>query len=378
MKYLKNTIKWVLIILVAVNIILFFTGKFYYWKAVIYNYADIDDLSIFPSRTIKTSSPDDWAISPDYNKTTITSPLLNELENFHSVAFLVLKNDSICYERYWDSYNDSALSNSFSMAKSIIGILTGIAIDEGKIKNIDEPVGDFIPAFKEGKNAQLTVRHLLTMSSGLDWDESYSSLTSKTTEAYYGSRLNKQMSQLKVINEPGKNFEYQSCNTQLLAMILKKATGKRIADYASEKLWMPMNAMHDAVWSLDHKNGNEKAYCCFYSTARDFARLGKLYLDSGRWNGKQIVSEKYVLESVTPAPLLDQGSPNKVYGYQWWMDEQEGLKVFYARGLSGQYVIVIPAKKIIIVRLGKERDKLPDGTLIDAPLYVKEVLKMYP
>jgi CubicO group peptidase (beta-lactamase class C family) len=263
------------------------------------------------------------------------------------------------------------------MAKSVIGILVGIAVDEGKIKSLDDPVGNYIQKYREGKNAQLTVRHLLTMSSGLDWDESYSSLTSRTTEEYYGTRLNKQMSKLRVVNEPGKKFDYMSCNTQLLAMVLKKATGKNMSEYASEKLWMPLNAMHDAQWSLDHKEGNEKAYCCFYSNARDFARFGKLYLDSGRWNGKQLVSEKYVLESITPAPLMDNGKPNTTYGYHWWLGKEHGEKIFYARGLSGQYIIVIPAKKIIIVRLGKKRDKTPDGILNDVPVFVEEVLKMY-
>jgi CubicO group peptidase (beta-lactamase class C family) len=377
MTFLKKFIKWFLILFLLVNVILFFTGKLYYWKAIVYNYADIDDLNIFPSRTVKTTSHKDWPLASYYNKKNISDKLLKELEDFQSVAFLVIKNDSIAYERYWDGYSDSSLSNSFSMAKSVIGILTGIALDEGKIKSLDQHVGDFIPKYKEGENAKLTIRHLLTMSSGLNWDESYSSLTSKTTEEYYGTRLNKQMSKLKVVNEPGKNFDYMSCNTQILAMVLKKATGKTISEYASEKLWTPLNAMHDAQWSLDHKNGNEKAYCCFYTDARDFGRFGKLYLDSGRWGGMQIVSEKYVLESITAAPLLDEGMPNKTYGYHWWIGEEGGQKIFYMRGLSGQYVIVIPDKKIIIVRLGNKRDKTPDGVLKDVPVFVEEVLKMY-
>ena len=185
------------------------------------------------------------------------------------------------------------------------------------------------------------------------------------------------MSRLKVVNPPGENFDYMSCNTQLLGFILKKATGKTISDYASEKLWTPIHAEHNAQWSLAHNNGSEKAYCCMYSNARDFARIGKLYLDSGRWNGKQIVSENYVLNSISPAPVLDNGQPNKIYGYQWWLDEKENHKIFYARGILGQYIIVIPYEKIIIVRLGKQRDKTPDGVLMDFPIYFEEVLKMY-
>ncbi len=384
MKLLKKAGKWFLIFLVLLNMVLLVSGKFYYWKAIIYNYVNIDDLDLFPSRVVKASVAEDWKLSADYNKKNISDSLLKELENFHSVAFLVVKNDSISYERYWDGYSDSSLSNSFSMTKSIVSILIGIALDEGKIKSMDEPAGNYIAKYKKEGNANLTIRHLLTMSSGLNWDENYSSLTSQTTEAYYGKRLNKQMLKLKVVNEPGKVFDYMSCNTQLLGMILKKATGKSMAEYASEKLWIPIHANHDAQWSLAHNNGTEKAYCCFYSNARDFARIGKLYLDSGRWNpngsgqvAKQIVSEKYVLESIAPVPISDKGAPNKTYGYHWWLDDIEGQKIFYARGILGQYIIVIPDKKIIIVRLGKERDKTPDGKLWDVPVYVNEVLKMY-
>lgn len=377
MSILKKTGKWFFIFLVIVNVVLLLCGKFYYWKAIIYNYANIDDLHLFPTRSVKATSPQDWNLASDYNRKNISDRLLHKLENFQTVAFLIVKNDSIAYERYWDGYSDSSLSNSFSIAKSIIGILVGIAIDEGKIKSINQPVGDFVAKFAKGENAQLTIRHLLMMSSGLDWDENYSSLTSQTTEAYYGKKLYKQISDLNVVNPPGKVFDYMSCNTQLLGFVLKKATGKTIAEYASEKLWTPMNAMHSGEWSLDRKDGREKAYCCFYSNARDFARIGKLYLNSGRWNGKQIVSEKYVLESLTQAPILDNGQLNKNYGYQWWLKEQEGHDIFYARGILGQYIIVIPDKKIIIVRLGKKRDKSPEGVLQDVPVYIEEVLKMY-
>jgi CubicO group peptidase (beta-lactamase class C family) len=262
------------------------------------------------------------------------------------------------------------------MAKSIVGILTGMALDEGKIKSIHQPVGDFLPEFKIPPNDQLTVYHLLTMSAALNWDENYSSLTSETTEAYYGKYLRKQMLRLKTTGTPGVEFNYQSSCTQLLGMVIEQATGKTLSDYASEKLWKPLGAEQEARWSLDHKNGIEKAYCCIYSNARDFARIGKLMLDSGRWKGKQLISEDFVLQSVRPAPLSDKGQPNKVYGFQWWIGNYSGRNVFYARGILGQYIIVLPEEKIIIVRLGHLRDKDEKGNLRDVPVYIHEVLKM--
>ena len=289
----------------------------------------------------------------------------------------MIKNDSIYHEQYWDHYDQNSLSNSFSMAKSIVSILVGIAVDEGKIKSIDDPVGNYLPHFKDGNNAKLTIRHLLTMSSGLNWDENYSSLFSVTTKAYYGSNLKKLMSGLNVVNEPGKKFDYMSGNTQLLAFIVEKATGKNLSDYASEKIWKPVGAEHSAQWSLDHVNGEEKAYCCFYSNARDFARYGKLYLDSGQWNGQQLVSKNYVKESTTPAPVDFSGNEQNCYGFQWWLTQEKGHKIFYARGLRGQYIVVIPDKQIIFVRLGVERPQPgQDHKLSDLQVYIDGVLQM--
>ncbi len=365
------------ILLVSVNIAIIITGNSYMYKALIYTYADIDDLDIFETRVVDNGAPQPWLVSKDYNKQALPSALLSELEKNKSVAFLMIKNDSIYHEQYWDHYDQNSLSNSFSMAKSIVSILVGIAVDEGKIKSIDDPVGNYLPHFKDGNNAKLTIRHLLTMSSGLNWDENYSSLFSVTTKAYYGSNLKKLMSGLNVVNEPGKKFDYMSGNTQLLAFIVEKATGKNLSDYASEKIWKPVGAEHSAQWSLDHVNGEEKAYCCFYSNARDFARYGKLYLDSGQWNGQQLVSKNYVKESTTPAPVDFSGNEQNCYGFQWWLTQEKGHKIFYARGLRGQYIVVIPDKQIIFVRLGVERPQPgQDHKLSDLQVYIDGVLQM--
>jgi CubicO group peptidase (beta-lactamase class C family) len=319
-----------------------------------------------------------WNTGHDYNKKKIPEVLLKALKEYESVAFLVIKDDSIRYERYWDNYGKQSFSNSFSMAKSIIGILIGIAIDEGKIKNLDEPVCSFLPEFCTNSNRILTIRHLITMSSGLNWDEGYTSLTSPVTRSYYDTDLKAQMLDLKVITPPGKNFEYMSCNTQLLGFIIEKATGQTVSEYASDKLWKPIQAERKALWSLDGRNGSEKAFCCFYSNARDFARIGKLFLQEGKWNNRQIVSENWVRESITPAPLMDGGFPNKIYGLHWWLTESKGSKVFYARGILGQYIFAIPGENIIIVRLGHKRgEKDVDGELPDMRLYLDQVLETW-
>lgn len=172
---LKKSLKGFVWFLVLINCLIFLSGKTYLYRAIWYNYAGIDDYRIFDNSKVTALNPADWTTGFDFNKAVLTDSLKAIHQRLESVAFLIIKDDSIRYEQYWDGYSDSSLSNSFSMAKSITSILIGIAIDEGKIKSVDQPVGDFIPEYNSEVNKVLTIRHLLTMSSGLNWDESYGS-----------------------------------------------------------------------------------------------------------------------------------------------------------------------------------------------------------
>ncbi len=331
------------------------TGTNYVYRAIWYNVPDIDDYSIFNNRVIPAANPHPWPISARYNRMKPGPALEKELDHIGTVALLVVHADSLYYESYHDGYADSSISGSFSVAKSIIGTLTGIALREGKIKSLDEPVGDFIPEFRTGEKAKLQIRHLLSMSSGTSWDESYSSPFSNTTEAYYGTDLKTLMRKLRIAKEPGSEWRYKSGDTQLMAWVLEKATGESISAYAAEKLWKPLGAVSPALWSLDRKDGMEKAYCCFNATARDFARLGGLFLHHGKWMGQTLLDSTYVARSTQPCMIPDEtGKPCNYYGYFWWLlPEHPG--VFYARGILGQYIICIPATHTIMVRLGKHR-----------------------
>lgn len=367
-----------LVIFLSLNLAIWITGNSYLYKTLLYAYPNIDDLGIFETRIISNNVPQEWPVSPDYNKKNLPEKTADELIKNESVAFLVIRNDSICYEQYWDHYEPSSLSNSFSVAKSIVGILTGIASDEGLLR-LDDPVNMYIPEYRDGDNVKLTIRHLLSMSSGLDWDESYNSLFSRTTEAYYGTQLKKLAASLKVVKEPGKTWDYQSCNTLLLGMVLENATGKKLSDYAAEKLWTPIGSAHSAYWSLDHADGMEKAYCCFYADARDFARIGQLMLDSGNWHGNQLVSSALVKELLTPGRLTnDSGVTVDYYGLHWWLYNKGDHPLFYARGILGQYIIVIPDQRLVIVRLGKKRgEKLSSNHYSDMMTYVEGVLRVF-
>lgn len=351
------------------------SGYTYIYKTLIYTYPDISDLKLFDTRVVTDSSGIPWTLSSSYNKSKLNEKTKSTLIANETVAYLVIKNDSIIREEYWDHSSANTLSNSFSVAKSIVSLLTGIANDEGYF-SLDDSVGKYLPEFAEGRNGTLKIRHLLQMSSGLNWDESYSSLFSKTTEAYYGTDLTNQVLKLKVIKDPGTVFEYMSCNTVLLSLIITKTTGKTISNFASEKLWKPIQATQPAYWSLDHNNGVEKSYCCFYSSARDFAKVGKLVLDSGIWNGKQIISKTFLKEMLTPIMIKDQfGAPTDYYGLQWWMMEYEGHQVYYARGILGQYIAVIPSEKIIMVRIGHKRGQKAGNHYDDLFAYLDGALE---
>ncbi|HTL82359.1 MAG TPA: serine hydrolase [Bacteroidia bacterium] len=386
-KFLKRTGYFLLFLFIAANLFIVITGKFYLYKGVWYTYLhgrkgpSATEYQIFSNREVKNGTPQPWPLAKDYNKKDIPDTILKKMEDIETGSFLIIQHDSIRCEKYWGEFTDHSYTNSFSMAKTVISILVGCAIQDGKIKSLDEPVSDFIPEFAKDDRKKLTIKNLLQMSSGINFDENYVNPLAYPAAAYYGSDLRGLTLGYTELNAtPGEKFLYLSGNTQLLGFVLKAATGKTIADYASEKLWIPMGCDHNAFWSLDKEGGDEKAFCCLNSNARDFARIGKLYLDSGRWNGTQIVPEWYALQSVQPTGTKElNGDPALDYGLMWWLlPEYKGHHIFYARGILGQYVICIPDMDMIIVRLGQKR--LP-GDSNDLPkdthYYLDAALQMY-
>ena len=368
-------------VLAFANLLIVLTGKTFLYPALYHNFPNIDDYEIFDNRTIsKSSKPQSWGISSEYNEIGLSETLSNKLEAFESVAFLVIKDDSIVIEKYWDDYSAKSFSNSFSAAKSHVSALIGIALKEGKISSLEEPVANYVSSFKTDGKEKIRIIDVLKMSSGLNWEESYAGPLSMTTEAYYGDDIQGIINQLKPEKPSGENFKYLSGDTQVLAMVLKSATGKSLSELAQEKLWEPLGYENDAFWSIDRVGGVEKAYCCINSNARDFAKLVKLYMQKGKWNGKELISESFVYNSITPAKYSQSTASH--FGYMWWLFDEnpiEAQQVFYARGILGQYIIGIPEKNIIIVRLGHKRDKNKDHIHPEeVGVMVSEVNKMFP
>ena len=380
MKFLQKLLKWLAVGCTALIIILYLFDVDYLLRAVKTVYlkghttAFLEDYKEFPNRKIKKGIAQPWAIAKDYNTVKATETLEKTHQELKTVAFVIIKNDSIWHESYFDGFTKNSKTNSFSMAKSVVTMALGKAIMERKIKNLDQKVVDFFPELK-GKYAQeVTVGDLASMASGLSWDEKYYSPFSIVTRAYFDDDLNNVILGLNIHEKPGQSFKYLSGATQLLAMCIEKATGEYLSHYVSKHFWQPMGAENEALWQLDHApNGTEKAYCCIASNARDLARFGKLYMQNGQWNGQQLLDPAFVKKCITP-----RFKESVQYGYGWWMHSISGKKLYYMRGHLGQFVIVIPEDQLIIVRLGhlKGLQTKKDPHSNDLYTYVAETYKM--
>src|SRR5690625_4958283 len=287
-----------------------------------------------------------------------------------TVAFLIFKNDQIWYEDYAEGYGTESKTNSFSMAKSITTALLGKAIEEGHIKSLDQKVSDFF----EEIPSDLTVGDLASMASGMDWNEDYDNPFSSVARIYLLKNVRKYMLSQTYKETPGKSFEYNSGNTQLLGMLIEKATGKHLADYLSEHFWKPLGMQEDALWELDsNESAMEKAYCCISSNARDFARFGKLFKNGGKWNDKQLLSPEFVEKCIHPR---FEESPE--YGYGFWLSNYRNKDIFVMQGILGQYVITIPEDDLMIVSLGHKRGVYRNSTAFteDFFTYIDEAYEM--
>jgi CubicO group peptidase (beta-lactamase class C family) len=349
-------------ILVTLGLITLFVSSCKLGRFVYYNFADINDYKIFPTRQLYGSEdkftfyhtsqhryPDTFLI----NNTPVAFDKM--LADNQTVAFIIIKNDTIQYETYFNGYSQDAIVPSFSMAKSVTSILIGCAIDDGLIKSVNEPIVKYIPELSARGFDHVTILHVLQMTTALDFNEGYFNPFGHVASFYYGKKLRQQVFNLKLKGTPGQSFEYVSGNTQLLGLVLERALqNKTITQYLQEKLWGPMHMEYDASWSLDQKkNGIEKTFCCLNARARDFAKIGRLYLNGGNWNGQQLVSKQWVQQSTK---LDNSQGASFNYQYQWWLPSHHGD--YMAQGILGQYIYVNPKHNVVIVRLGKNYGKL--------------------
>ena len=275
------------------------------------------------------------------------------LDSSFTTGFLVIQNDSIIYEKYFQGNTESSQHISWSMAKSFVSALFGIAMQEGYIKSIEQKVEEYLPELIGTGYEGVRIKDVLQMSVGVKFNEDYGDFNSdinKWGRAFaLGSSQNKFASTLTREEEPGTNLHYVSINTHVLGMIIAKATGKSLSKYLEEKLWKPMGMEYNAYWLCDNQ-GMEVALGGLNITLRDYAKLGQLYLNKGNWHGVQIIPENWVIASITPdAPHLMPEKNKLGYGYQWWIpfgDEAE----FMASGVYNQKIYINPTTKTVIVQ----------------------------
>ncbi|WP_066835292.1 serine hydrolase domain-containing protein [Rufibacter ruber] len=327
-------------------------------RFVFYNFANITDYKIFPSRPLTASAQPfrfQTATTPRAPKklgpTGKEVPLDQYLADRETVAFLIIQNDTIQYEQYFNGYEQSSTVASFSMAKSVTSMLIGTAVEDGLIKSVDEPITHYLPELKKNGLENVTIRHVLQMTSGIEFNESYVNPFGDAASFYYGRNLRQYVNNMQPKAAPGQGFDYISGNTQILGAILDKVVApKTVTQYLQERIWQHLGMEYDASWSLDKKkDGLEKTFCCLNARARDFAKLGRLYLKQGNWNGRQVVPAQWVKESTQVD--TSQGS-SAGYQYQWWLPSRSGD--FMMQGILGQFVYVNPMKNLLIVRLGKD------------------------
>jgi CubicO group peptidase (beta-lactamase class C family) len=323
-----------------------------------YHKTTMKDYKIFPYKKINTAKPsfrfyEGRAVS--LGKFKLPSELIqynnydNLLSKTKTLSFLIIRNDSILFENYFSGNNDTAIFPSYSVAKSFVSALLGIAIDEGYIKDIKQPVTDYLEGLKDKNFSKVTIEDLLNMKTGIKFNENYSSPFSDVAKYYFGPNLKKYIRHLKVKDEPGKDYDYVSVSALLLSLVVEKATGQKINDYLQEKIWKPLGMEFNSTWSVDSKKNQViKAFCCLNARTRDFAKFGRLYLNNGNWNGNQIISKTWIKKSLT---YYSDSGANFIYNFQWRVGN---LGDYFAKGAKGQYIYVYPSKKIIIVRTGDE------------------------
>lgn len=339
-----------------------------FWPSVrVDNFQHMDRL--FPSRPLPASTQpfvfpkEERPIPESYVFNGETRQRTAFLEKTQTTGLMVLKDGVILHEEYRLGAGPASTLTSWSMAKSVVATLVGIAHQEGRIASLDDKASKYIPELQGKAYGEATVKDLLRMASGVKFDENYASKTSDISRLFYkvfifGLPIDDAVKDLPAENKPGTTFHYKSVDSQVLAWLLRRATGKSVVAYAREKLWQPLGMQDNAFWNLDRPDGNELAYCCLNTTVRDYAKLGQLYLQQGKWQGRQILPEDWVKETTQrPEPWLaaGHGYEERGYGYHWWLPKNPDHE-FFANGVWGQTIFVNENAGIVIVKTSVDPD----------------------
>jgi CubicO group peptidase (beta-lactamase class C family) len=329
---------------------------------LVYKSPDIDDMRIFQNRKIPSShKPVHFNYSNEFSSYLDTVrvynpsvkrniPLDSILILDKTKGFIIFLDNRIIYERYFDGMKANDVSCVFSVSKSVLSALTGILIDKGYIKSVDQKISDYIPGLLNNNNFNnITIRQLLQMSSGLEWKRNVT--FDDDGRFYYSSDIRKQILSHKLAGVPGDRWEYKNIDAELLSWVIENATNTHISDLVYQYLWDPMGAENDAWWSLDKKNGNEKASSSLNASAKDILKFGCIYLNNGYFNGKQIVSEGWIQNIFDFPPSAGQQADLK-HNFLWWIPNNGADREIVADGYLGQRLSINPKYNVVIVKFG--------------------------
>jgi CubicO group peptidase (beta-lactamase class C family) len=333
-------------------------------RGIMWGDSDAGDLYRFPTRPLRAGSDPVLfeAISEDLLSAVpiseaaiqaVDMPLATFLEKINATAFIVLHDDRLLYEKYFNGSSRETIQGAFSAAKSFTSTLVGIAIDEGFINSLDDPITTYLPELlaRDPRFAAITIRHLITMSSGLRWERSASNPFSDDFVSYYAPDLRATaLRETEIVEAPGKTFLYNDYNPLLVGLILERATGMSVSEYMETRLWQPMGAEGDGSWSLDsEQSGFEKMFVGVNGRAIDLVKLGWLFLNDGKNGERQVVPASWVAE----ATRRDTGTdPAAAYQYYWWIDDELGG--YYAEGDKCQFIYVYPQADLVLARFGTD------------------------
>lgn len=347
-----------------------FTGHSLWARAIAWGDSDIGDHRRFPMRVVEHAGPRFDFTPPTaaqlerYAPALTTVPTVRfgrsvteDLDRFlrrtGTVAFLVVKDDVLLYEAYFHGYERESTVTSFSVAKSFVSALIGIAIADGYVGSVEDPITDYVPELleRDPRYAEVTLHHLLTMASGIRYRE-LGLPWGDDAATYYAPDLRAVAVSSPIEGEPGGRFHYNNFHPLLLGLVLERTTGRPVAQYLEETLWRPLGMEAPGSWSLDsERSGFEKLESGINGRAIDVAKFGRLFLRGGAWNGEQLVPSEWVEASTSG--VIDTGGPLR-YGYLWWVNPRAGQRDHViAAGKHGQYLYLVPDKDLMFVRFGR-------------------------
>jgi len=374
--FIKSLLVWLLRLVLALAVII---GSVYLWaylstdssliaRGIMWGDSDAGDLYRFPTRQMQASTNPVFfepASEDILSQLPVTAealqpgkiPFATMLEKTNTTAFIVLHGNQLLYEEYFNGSSRESIQTSFSAAKSFTATLVGIAIDEGYIQSLDDPITDYLPELleRDSRFEVITIRHLLSMTSGLRWDRNESNPFSDDFLTYYSPDLRETAMEAQIIEAPGQRFLYNDYNPALLGIILERATGMTVSEYMETRLWQQMGAEGYGSWSLDSENsGFEKMFVGLNGRAIDLAKLGWLFLNNGKNGDTQVIPQAWIELSTDTddAIYTNRGKYANYYQNYWWLDDEN--EAYYAEGDKCQFIYVYPKADLVLARFGTD------------------------